>query len=533
MIVTEVFDSPGLPNFPKKSPPNSQVPDEEAFGSVKGKFKISEAFRKGITAYPLDRGNFELPIPGETVPVIIYGDTHYYLNRKISHGGQFSYSPQLAGLAETDKIEVQKKLLLYKSSTNLKKQPLSGKGSKQINSRFGSSIIFDNNRTFQSGNPTKPTLRLSNHQSQLTAGTFYSPELAKEGSTILLTSGDSVEDFGIQLPLLGVGVGQYPHPSEKDTIVIDTDRLILQTQDGSVFMNSSDDFIINGRNVYINQQPVVLGSSLNKILVEPLLKLLLHFVDATKTSISKPDRMTIKRDLEKLLERQNDYLALEGNHPLKKKPREERSRSADLYVDEPENPGTSEKRRKVATIYSLKGDITVNGSHPKSKQKLKEGDVIQTKFNPASTIVWKWSIDSSEYKLPMGKTITIQDPTEFPGGVEDITPPGKKVYITRKVANDVLVNGRIPKLGDPVRVGDKIHLGPMGFLGLINIKTKQAAKFSGSNRDVSGSTGGTARTGQFNFIIAEEGVVVQVFERKLDRNNYRIEVPVGVASVKG
>ena len=532
MVVTDVKDSEY--NLDRKQ---NQELDEGSYGAITGIFKISEGdtLRKGITAYPLDKGNFELPIPGESVPVIIYGDTYYYLDKKISHGGQFSYSPQLAGLTQTDKIEVQKKLLLYKSVGNIKKQPLSGRGSKQINSRFGSSIIFDNNRTFQSGNPTKPTLRLSNNQSQETP-LFYNPSLSREGSTILLTSGDSEEDLFTQLPLNGITPTLSPYyPTEKDTIVIDTDRLILQTQDGSVFMNSSDDFIINGRNVYINNEPAVEGKRLQTYLgfMIELLEKLANGILKTNGRNAAGGEVYLDNQIKILKDRLNMFLAIEGNHLLTKKTLEQRSKANDLYIDEPTNPGTSEKRRKVATVYSLKGDVTINEKAAKPKQKLKEGDVIQTKLNPLSTIVWKWSVNSGEYKLPMGKTITIQDPTEFPGGIEDITPPGEKVFRVVKVVNDVLVNGRPTKMGNPIRVGDKIHLGPMGFLATIDVKTKQAAKFSGSNRDVSGSTGGTARTAEYDFVVAEQGVIVQVFEQKRDRKNYIVRTSVSVASIKG
>ena len=265
MVVTAVNDT--IFSLPPKL--NSSEPDEGEFGAITGKFLISEGgkLRKGLMAYPIDTGNFELPVPGETVPVIMYGDTHYYLNRKISHDGSFSYAPQLDGLIETDRIEVQKKIIQYKSTgeNNNKKLPLSGRGSKQINSRFGSSIIFDNNRSrleSQLGK-TKPTLRISNNQSQQTP-LFYIPSLGAEGSTILMTSGDSTEDFAEQLPLKNTKFN--PLSSDKDTIVLDTDRLILQTQDGSVFMNSSDDFIINGRNVYINNEPAVEGKRLQTYL---------------------------------------------------------------------------------------------------------------------------------------------------------------------------------------------------------------------------------------------------------------------------
>tara|TARA_R100000008_G_scaffold59254_1_gene36965 strand:+ start:749 stop:2170 length:1422 start_codon:yes stop_codon:yes gene_type:complete len=419
MVVTVVNDS--IFNLPQKS---TGEPDEGEFGAITGKFLISEGgkLRKGLMAYPLDTGNFELPIPGETVPVIMYGDTYYYLNRKISHGGNFSYAPQLAGLIQTDKIEVQKKIIQYKSAgeNNNKKLPLSGRGSKQINSRFGSSIIFDNNRSrleSQLGK-TKPTLRISNNQSQQTP-LFYIPSLGAEGSTILMTSGDSTEDFAEQVPLKNTKFN--PLSSDKDTIVLDTDRLILQTQDGSVFMNSSDDFIINGRNVYINNSAAVRGEEL-QIYLETMQEIMETMYQALSKTNAAALMSGVGNKLKQLKERKNDYLAIDGKHPLKKKTLEERSRSADLYVDEPEL-GTGNITHQVATIYSIQGDVMVNEKTVKPKQKLNEGDLIETESE--AKVVWKWKLDGSEYGLGESKRIVIQDPTEFPGGVEDITPPPK------------------------------------------------------------------------------------------------------------
>ena len=130
----------------------------------------------------------------------------------------------------------------------------------------------------------------------------------------------------------------------------------------------------------------------------------------------------VRNKLKQLEERKNDYLAIDGKHPLKKKTLEERSRSADLYVDEPEM-GTANLTHKVATIYSIQGDVMVNEKTVKPKQKLKEGDLIETKSE--AKVVWKWKIDGSEYGLGESKRIVVQDPTEYPGGVEDITPPPK------------------------------------------------------------------------------------------------------------
>jgi hypothetical protein len=86
--------------------------------------------------------------------------------------------------------------------------------------------------------------------------------------------------------------------------------------------------------------------------------------------------------------------------------------------------GTSNITHQVATIYSIQGDVLVNEKTVKPKQKLNEGDLIETKSD--AKVVWKWKIDSSEYGLGESKRIVIQDPTEFPGGVEDITPPPPK-----------------------------------------------------------------------------------------------------------
>ena len=184
--------------------------------------------------------------------------------------------------------------------------------------------------------------------------------------------------------------------------------------------------------------------------------------------------------------------------------------------------GTANLTHKVATIYSIQGDVMVNEKAAKPKQKLKEGDVIKTTWDPPSTAVWKWSIDSSEYKVPFGKTIVIQDPTEFPGGIEDITPRGEKKHFIKKIIGDVDVNGAPAKLGRIIRVGDKIILKPKAFLALIRLdETKSALKLKGVTDN------------EYRFSIGELGEPIQVMERKVNAHGFGIQTSVSVASVKG
>jgi hypothetical protein len=135
------------------------------FGMVEGKFIFSEKQKLQTNeskAYPLNVSSFELPLPNEIVPVIRYSGTNYYLDQLTLNGFLPSHNPEIGnttGWDEDTLKEIQKKVEGYAAPKNPKKRPIVNRGSKQISSRYGSSILMDHTE----GNPS---IRLSNNQSQ-------------------------------------------------------------------------------------------------------------------------------------------------------------------------------------------------------------------------------------------------------------------------------------------------------------------------------------------------------------------------------
>lgn len=245
--------------------------DMSTFGMVSGKFIYSEQQKRQTTeskAYPLNVSSFELPLPNEIVPVIRYNGKNYYLDQLTLGGLISTYSPEIGnttGWDENTRKKIQKKVEGYDAPKNPKKRPLVGRGSKQINSRYGSSILMDHSE----GNPS---IRLSNNQSQEADAPFFTPKFFREGSTILLDS-DTTKEWP-DPPVDGV---QNMDDNNGNKIIINSDQLIFQSRQDSIHINSPDTIYLNAPNVKINNQPAVMGSELTIILnqmVEILEKLL-------------------------------------------------------------------------------------------------------------------------------------------------------------------------------------------------------------------------------------------------------------------
>jgi hypothetical protein len=75
-------------------------------------------------------------------------------------------------------------------------------------------------------------------------------------------------------------------------------------------MNSSDDFIINGRNVYINNSAAVRGEQLQTYLgtIQDILEQMFQALSKTNAAALVSG---VGNKLKKLEERKNDYLAID------------------------------------------------------------------------------------------------------------------------------------------------------------------------------------------------------------------------------
>jgi len=298
--------------------------DMSTFGMVSGKFIYSEQQKRQNTeskAYPLNVSSFELPLPNEIVPVIRYNGKNYYLDQLTLNGLISTYSPEIGNTtgwdAETLK-KIQNKVEGYAAPKNPKKRPLVGRGSKQINSRYGSSILMDHTE----GNPS---IRLSNNQSQSPVNfPYFQPTFFKEGSTILLDS-DTTENF----PIASVQNVQNMNDNNGNKIILNSDQLIFQSRQDSIHINSPDTIYLNAPNVKINNEPAVMGSELSEVLdqmVDMLGKiisgLLSHpttaggFSSGAQTAAAETYLMDIR---EQILESgQEGFHATEGKHGIRK-----------------------------------------------------------------------------------------------------------------------------------------------------------------------------------------------------------------------
>lgn len=295
----------------KDGPDDPPIPSK--FGMVEGKFIFSEKQKLQTNeskAYPLNVSSFELPLPNEIVPVIRYSGTNYYLDQLTLNGFLPSHNPEIGnttGWDENTLKEIQKKVEGYAAPKNPKKRPLVGRGSKQINSRYGSSILMDHTE----GNPS---IRLSNNQSQSPQNLpYFEPTFFREGSTILLDS-DTTANF----PIASVENVENMVDNNGNKIIINSDQLIFQSRQNSIHINSPDTIYLNAPNVKINNQPAVMGSELSSIL-DQMVDILANVISGLlspdtatgfTTGVLKPQAEKLLLDLRQQIEEKGD----EGFH---------------------------------------------------------------------------------------------------------------------------------------------------------------------------------------------------------------------------
>ena len=369
------------------------------YGKVSGKLMISGDGKATtlVDALPLDKSNWELPQPLEVVPVFYYGGNLHYLNSSVKLTGNIS-SPAVKNpvLDNAMRDGINRKLLTYPSTWNRVKVPLTGRGSRQINSRFGSSILFDNNYSLLKDEygKTKPTIRLSNNQNQTTPK-FYTPGVPQEGSTILMTSGQSPEYFSELTPLTNIELDKNYDSSEKDTILLNSDRLILQSVDSSTYISSGEDVKISGKNVYVNNQPMVLSNELINV-IELIVKEINNVLVNIQTTTGTPTQL--QRDsLNRIVEMElPDIVATEDRHNLKKK-KISKLKTESLISKEPDE--IKYKAKEIGEVVSFKNrkDITIDGKTPKLRQKIKEGSEIEVK--DGSFLIYRQLINGEKIKI--------------------------------------------------------------------------------------------------------------------------------------
>ena len=283
------------------------------FGMVSGKFIYSEQQKRQNTeskAYPLNVSSFELPLPNEIVPVIKYNGKNYYLDPLTLNGLLPSHNPEIGnttGWSPTILEEIQKKVEGYDAPKNPKKRPIVNQGSKQINSRYGSSILMDQIE----GNPS---IRLSNNQSQSPVNfPYFQPTFFREGSTILLDSGTTAK-----FPIAPVENVQNMVDNNGNKIIINSDQLIFQSRQNSIHINSPDTIYLNAPNVKINNQPAVMGSELS-IILDQMVDILANVISGLlspdtatgfTTGVLKPQAEKLLLDLRQQIEEKGD----EGFH---------------------------------------------------------------------------------------------------------------------------------------------------------------------------------------------------------------------------
>jgi hypothetical protein len=369
------------------------------FGKVSGKLMITGDGKATtlVDALPLDKSNWELPQPLEVVPVIYYGGNLHYLNSSMKLTGNLSWpAVKNTPLSPDKEAAIRRKLLTYPSTWNRVKVPLTGRGSRQINSRFGSSILFDNNSTIlkDETGKSKPTIRLSNNQNQTTPK-FYTPGVPQEGSTILMTSGQSPEYFSELTPLTNIELDKNYDHSEKDTILLNSDRLILQSVDSSTYISSGEDVKISGKNVYVNNQPMVLSNKLISV-IELIVKEINDALEKIQTVSGTPMVGSIK-NLKTILKNElPDIVATEDRHNLKKK-KISKLKTESLISKEPDE--IKYKPKEIGEVVSFKNrkDITIDGKTPKMRQKIKEGSEIEVK--DGAFLIYRQLVNGEKIKI--------------------------------------------------------------------------------------------------------------------------------------
>ena len=296
--------------------------DMSKFGMVSGKFIYSDAQKlsKSTKAYPLNVSSFELPLPKEIIPVIKYNRTNYYLDQLTLNGLISSYSPEIGmtDLPSNTLKTIQERVEGYDAPKNPKKRPIVNQGSKQINSRYGSSILMDHKEA-------KPSIRLSNNQSQTPVNfPYFTPTFFREGSTILLDSG-TTENF----PIASVQNVQRMNDNNGNKIILNSDQLIFQSRQDSIHINSPDTIYLNAPNVKINNEPAVMGSELSEVLdqmVDMLGKIISGvlsfpttaggFTSGAQTAAAETYLMDIREQIWE--SGQEGFHATEGKHGIKK-----------------------------------------------------------------------------------------------------------------------------------------------------------------------------------------------------------------------
>jgi len=210
-----------------------------------------------------------------------------------------------------------------------------------------------------------------------------------------MTSGQSPEYFSELTPLTNIELDKNYDSSEKDTILLNSDRLILQSVDSSTYISSGEDVKISGKNVYVNNQPMVLSNELINV-IELIVKEINNVLVNIQTTTGTPKKLQIDSLTDILKNELPDIVATEDRHNLKKK-KISKLKTESLISKEPDE--IKYKAKEIGEVVSFKNekDITIDGKTPKLRQKIKEGSEIEVK--DGSFLIYRQLINGEKIKI--------------------------------------------------------------------------------------------------------------------------------------
>lgn len=103
-------------------------------------------------------------------------------------------------------------------------------------------------------------------------------------------------------------------------VIINSDQLIFQSRDEPIHINSASELYINAPNVYINNEPAVLGKTLTEVLelITKLLEQMIKGIAADPVNASVLNVLDVTNQLINLKSQLKEYWAIPGHHNIKK-----------------------------------------------------------------------------------------------------------------------------------------------------------------------------------------------------------------------
>jgi hypothetical protein len=337
--------------------------DAGLYGAIQGRLVTSEknTTLKNRWIKPFSLRDLDLPSENEYVMVFEYGvppeATELYYIRDWSANRSLNYNiftMGLSGNATTTEMERAASVINNKVTKDVP-LPRYKDGDKFINGRFGQTIQFT------SKNDTQPCLRITNNTNKFGEDGVFTPYFDNEGSVIYLE--------GSQIPLdlkeRVSGVDTFPELTG-DQVVIESDRLILQSKKEEVFINGFKKVSINSPEILINGQPYVHGNFI-KDLVDQLVsifdkmqkKLLVTAGGPVEASAILPEISILKSIQRQIF---NSKYKNETN-PKGESPKQKTDAEMEAYLATSgytaDSPGGGMRQVKTKTIDSEGNEVTV------------------------------------------------------------------------------------------------------------------------------------------------------------------------------